>query len=54
MNKPSLHQDARIYIPKERLDMLTAYEQYVTMNTHLERGMFKNLAKKIGGNNHVV
>jgi hypothetical protein len=49
MDKPTLHQDARIYIPKERLDVLTAYEQYVTMNTRLERGMFKNLAKKIRG-----
>jgi hypothetical protein len=46
MNKPSLHQDARIYIPKERLEVLTAYEQYVTMNTKLERNSFSKLAKQ--------
>jgi hypothetical protein len=41
MDKPTLHQDARIYIPKERLGVLIAYEQYVTMNTRINKTSFR-------------
>ena len=41
------HKDKREYIPPKHLEVLHCYEEYVTMNTRIKRGVFKNLAKQI-------